>query len=175
MDDIFKPANNNPPHLFRANAIYLITASTYQKEPIIYPDDRKALWQDAFLMAAKLYDWVVIAWVVLNNHYHTLVEAPDNPLNLSKFIGSYHQFTARQWNDADGTPGRKVWWNYWDTCIRTEKDFQNRLHYVFWNPVKHGLAETPEAYPFSNYQAYLETQDVIAFTGFEEVTDVPEF
>ncbi len=175
MNDIFKSADHNPPHLFRADTIYMITASTYQKKPIIWPDERKAVWQEALLRAARLYGWIVIAWVVLDNHYHALVEAPDNPLSLSKFIGSYHKFTARQWNDADGMPGRQVWWNYWDTCIRSEKDFLNRLQYVFWNPVKHGLAETPEVYPFSNYRAFLENQGVTTFAGLEEVTNVPEF
>lgn len=107
-------------------------------------------WQEAFLKAINIYEWRVIAWVVLNNHYPAMLEAPENPLTLGKMVASYHKFTARLWNDADKTPGRQVWWNYWDTCIRSEKDYNNRLGYIFWNPVKHGLAETIEAYPFSN-------------------------
>ena len=69
--------------------------------------------------------------------------------------------------------GRKVWWNYWDTCIRAEHDYCSRLRYVFWNPVKHGLVDSPEEYNFSNYAVYLDPR--FDTTGIDEVNDVPEF
>ena len=118
MEVIFKKRQHNPPHLFIPNTVYMLTASTYQKENIIQALERKAEWRDAFLKAAEIYRWRVIAWVVLHNHYHVIVESSGNPLSLSKFTGSYHKFTTSRWNSADKTPGRKVWWNYWDTCIR---------------------------------------------------------
>ena len=175
MDDIFKKAAHTPPHLFRANATYMLTASIYENVPVIRSDERKVQWRDAFLNSADIYHWRVITWVVLNNHYHATVESPDNPTSLSKFTGSYHKFTSRLWNDADQTPGRKTWWNYWDTCIRSEEDYCNRLYYVFWNPVKHGLAEKPEDYLFSNYRDFLSSQDGIDFSRVNEIKDVPEF
>jgi len=153
----------------------MVTASIYQSCDTLLLPERKIVWRDSFFEAAKLYSWHIIAWVVLNNHYHVMVESPEKPLSLSKFIGSYHKLTSRLWNDEDNSSGRKVWWNYWDTCIRTEKDYYNRLKYIFWNPVKHGLVENPEAYPFSSYKGYVDQQDSFDFTGFEEVIDVPEF
>ncbi len=139
MDDIFKKAQNNPPHWFRPNAVYMITASTYQKDNLIHSPERKTQWLNAFLKAANIYNWRVIAWVVLHNHY------------------------------------RQVWWNYWDTCIRSEKDFNNRLGYIFWNPVKHGLVDNIGDYPFSSYKEYMQSEDGFDITGMGDVNDVPEF
>jgi putative transposase len=175
MENIFKSAPHNPPHWFQANTIYMLTASIYQGEHLIHSPERKIAWRDSFIEAANLYNWHILARVVLHNHYHVMVESPENASSLSNFIGSYHKFTARQWNNEENTGGRKVWWNYWDTCIRSEKDFYNRLRYIFWNPVKHGLVEKPEDYPFSNYQDFLKQQDIFDFIGMEEVNDVPEF
>lgn len=175
MDDIFKKAQNNPPHWFRPNAVYMITASTYQKDNLIHSPERKTQWLNAFLKAANIYNWRVIAWVVLHNHYHALVESPKNALTLAKLVASYHKFTARSWNDSDRTPGRQVWWNYWDTCIRSEKDFNNRLGYIFWNPVKHGLVDNIGDYPFSSYKEYMQSEDGLDITGMGDVNDVPEF
>jgi putative transposase len=175
MDNTLKSAPHNPPHWFQANTIYMLTASIYKSEHVIYSPERKIVWCDSLFEAAKLYGWQIIAWVVLDNHYHVMVKSPEKELNLSKFIGSYHKFTARQWNGEDNVSGRKVWWNYWDTCIRSEKDYYNRLKYIFWNPVKHGLVENLEGYPFSSYKDYLEQQDSFDFIGLEEVNDVPEF
>lgn len=170
---IFKTALHNPPHLFVADTLYMLTASIYKKADLMRSPQRKLEWQEAFHEAAKIYQWQIVAWVILNNHYHAIVRSLEHAGNLSKLINSYHKFTARKWNSEDGLNGRQVWWNYWDTCIRSERDYCNRLRYVFWNPVKHGLVEKPEDYRFSNYGEYLNQG--FDFEGIGEVNDVPEF
>lgn len=169
---IYKTAIYNPPHLFVASTLYMLTASIYNKVPLMYEPRRKAEWKEAFYEAARIYQWQIVAWVVVNDHYHVIVDSPTDARNLPKFVNSYHKFTARKWNQEDQENGRKVWWNYWDTCIRSEHDYYKRLKYVFWNPVKHGLVEKPEDYRFSNYGEYLN-QD-LDFTVISEVDDVPE-
>lgn len=42
-------------------------------------------------------------------------------------------------------------WNYWDYCPRNEDDYNVRLNYLLWNPVKHGFVERIEDYPYSSY------------------------
>ncbi len=154
--EIFKPGHHTPPHLFRSGAVYIVTASTYKRGPHIRADHRKSLWVESLKFSAARYDWTLIAWVVLHNHYHFLARAPeDGADSLPAFIGSLHRYTARQWNREDRTPGRKVWWNYWDTCLSTERAYLARLNYIHWNPVKHGLADSPETYPFSSYGKFL--------------------
>jgi putative transposase len=174
--DIFKTAPHNPPHLFLPNTVYMLTASIYKNECLIQSPKRKLQWIESFLKSAEIYNWQVIAWVVLDNHYHAIIQSPEKAETLSKFTASYHKYTSRCWNNEDQSNGRKVWWNFWDTCIRSERDYHNRLRYVFWNPVKHGLAENPEDYSFSNYKDFLLSWQVnFYFTDMDEVTDVPEF
>ena len=174
-DIIYKTAPHNPPHLFVPGTLYMLTAAIYRKANLIGLPKRRAEWRDAFHEAAKIYQWQIIAWVVLLNHYHAIVRSPEDASSLSKFTNSYHKFTARKWNDEDELKGRKVWWNYWDTCICSEHDYYNRIRYVFWNPVKHGLVERPEDYKFSNYSQYLAQSQGFDFTEMSEVDDVPEF
>ena len=174
--DIFKRAPHNPPHLFLPNTFYMLTASTFQQEPLLLSPQRKTEWLESFLSAANIYKWQIAAWVILNNHYHGILRSPEKAGTLSKFVGSYHKHTARKWNIEDEMTGRKVWWNYWDTCLASENDFYNRLRYVFWNPVKHGLCDSPEKYKFSNYKEFLSNWQVgFNFTDTDEVSDVPEF
>lgn len=136
----------------------------------------KLQWVESFLKSAGNHHWQIAAWVVLNNHYHAIVQSPEKAEILSEFIASTHKYTARKWNDEENCNGRKVWWNYWDTCICSEYDYYSRLRYVFWNPVKHGLVENPEDYPFCNYKDFLLNGQVdFNFTDVDEVTDVPEF
>ena len=172
-DAVFKTAPHHPPHFFVAGTLYMLTGAIYGKTPLMISDQRKADWREAFQEAARMYPWEIIACVALQNHYQAIVRSPENAFNLSKFVNSYHKYTARKWNTEDGLNGRKVWWNYWDTCIHSENDYCGRLRYVFWNPVKHGLVDRPEEHSFSNYAVDLD-QGFDA-TGIDEVNDVPEF
>ena len=174
-DIVFKKAPHNPPHLFLPNAIYMLTACVYERKPLIVSSKRKKDWLNAFQKAAEIHDWQIIAWVILHEHYHAIVQSPKNAKSLSKFVGSYHKFTARKWNDEDKSGGRKVWWNYWDTCLLSENEYYTRLRYVFWNPVKHGLSDTPEEYKYSNYKEFLMNWQVeLNFTNMDEAEDIHE-
>ncbi len=128
------------------------------------------------MTASEIYGWDIIAWAVLDNHYHILVKHPGRQVaNTSSYVSSFHKFTARRWNDQDGTPGRRVWWNYWDRCVRNEKDLLVRLKYILWNPVKHGLVDAPEEYPFSSYEECMRAWDTgLGILNFSEASDVPE-
>jgi len=93
-EDVFKNALHTPAHLFRAGATYMITASTYMKLPIMKDHNRKEQWFRAFQKAVDIHEWNIIAWVVLDNHYHTMLKAPySNAENLPKLISSYHKFS----------------------------------------------------------------------------------
>jgi REP element-mobilizing transposase RayT len=96
MDKVYKNAPHNPPHWFLPNTIYMLTASTYQNHHLIFSPERKIAWRNAFIEAAKLYSWYIIAWVVLNNHYHAMVESPENPEDYP--FSNYQDFLEQQTN-----------------------------------------------------------------------------
>jgi putative transposase len=175
-EPIFKPAHNSPPHLFVADWFYMLTGSTYKKQPFIQSDKRKTEFINSLHTASDIYHWIIIALVELDNHCHLILKSPqNNPGNLPKFVASYHKFTARQWNAPENLSGRMVWRNYWDTCIRSQQDYQNRLRYIFWNPVKHELVRSPMEYQHCNYKDFMEAKWLVIGNTPVEVKDVPEF
>ena len=172
---IFKAGHNSPPHMFVADWFYMLTASVYKQQPLIRSSDRKAELVNALYYAAEIYHWAIIAWVVMDNHYHAILKSPlKSPDNLPNFVASYHKFLAHRWNNQENLSGRMVWCNYWDTCIRSNDDYLNRLRYIFWNPVKHGLAQKPEDYTFCNYDDFLDKVWFVQGKTQVEVDDVPE-
>ena len=92
-------------------------------------------------------------------HYHFIAQSPKNALSLKALIQGVHSINAKFVNRVDETPGRRVWYNYWDTCIKTEKSYYARLNYVIINPVKHGLVQKPEDYLFSSYKYFIENSE----------------
>ena len=159
MNDIYKTYPHNPPHYFVPNALYIVTGSLLYKKRLLIDHKHKSLVLEILLERAAYWGWELEAWAVLENHYHFIARAPQNPFTLEKLIRQLHSKTAVLLNKWDKTPGRQVWYNYWDTCITHETSYYARLHYVHVNPVKHGLVQNAEDYPFGSYRWFLDKAD----------------
>ena len=115
------------------------------------------IWRNIFLAALDELRIALCAWVILPNHYHILVQ-PGYGMSIAKLTNLLHGRTSFQLNALDQSRGRKVWYSYWDVCMRTEYDFWARFNYIHYNPVKHGYVDAPEDWEFSSYRFYLKEQ-----------------
>ncbi|MDP1546755.1 MAG: transposase [Anaerolineales bacterium] len=140
------------------NAWYFVTASTLNKTHILATPAHLNLWVQTLKTLALEFKIVLAAWTILQNHYHILF-MPAAGRDLSAFMKRLHGITSRQLNLLDNQQGRKVWYSYWDTCIRGEHDFWTRLNYIHYNPVKHGYVGNPEDWEYSSYRFYLRGND----------------
>lgn len=96
------------------------------------------------------------AWVILPNHYHLLVSVDDMQGQLYA-LGKLHGRTSFQWNGEDAARGRKVWFSAAETAMKSERHFWATLNYIHNNPVKHGLVQSWQEWPFSSASQFLES------------------
>ena len=69
------------------------------------------------------------AGCLLPNHWHALVRT-DTLIGLILEIGKLHGRTSFQWNNEDGTRGRKCWHRCTDRRIRSDKHFYVAMNYT---------------------------------------------
>ncbi len=94
------------------------------------------------------------AWCIMPNHVHVLVEPGDS---IARIVQGWKSCTAR-WALARnetlnlGIPDTKHLWQreYWDRYIRDEEHFHSAVDYIHQNPVKAGLCERAEDWPWSS-------------------------
>jgi putative transposase len=115
MNEAYKVYPNNPPHYFIPNAMYMITGAILYSQHLLIEERKKQFILETLLERSSLLGWDMQAWAILNNHYHFIAQAPENVNTLSKLIRQVHSITALQLNNWGRTPGRQVWFNYWDT------------------------------------------------------------
>jgi putative transposase len=139
---------HGPSHLFQAGHTYFVTAGTYGKRKVFDTPDRRDHLLRTIFSEAMRYNWLLEAWAVFANHYHIVAVAPEDPRSLSLFLRTVHSKTALWVNAQDATSGRKVWFQYRDTCLTYERSYLARLHYVHRNPEQHGMAKDAENYPW---------------------------
>ena len=128
-----------PPHRLSETGAYMVTAGTYQKTHRLWNPQRLDLLQNELLATADEFGWRLAAWAVMSNHYHFLATAPDEPESLRVFLRKLHSQVARRLNELDETPGRHVWYQFFETHITFERSYYARLKYVHENPMHHGL------------------------------------
>jgi len=136
-----------PVHRLVETGAYMVTGATYQKAHRMWDADRLDLVQDLLLTLAAEFGWRLQAWAVMSNHYHFVAISPDNPESLRNLAHKLHSQTGKQLNELDAAPGRRVWYQFYDSHITYERSYFARLKYVHENPVHHGL--TPVA---ANYR-----------------------
>jgi putative transposase len=154
--DIFKEYRHYPPHLFCPNAIYVITGSIMKKRHLMDSNEKKRFFCETLFKRVLQHNWQLEAWACLSNHYHFVARAPENASTMTTLIREVHSLSARYINAIDNETGRRIWWNYWDTCIRDERSYLSILRYVHENPVKHCVVEKAEDYPFCSYRWFID-------------------
>jgi len=91
----------------------------------------------------------LIAWCIMPNHVHVLIETMHEP--LAGIIHSWKSYTAHEANKLLGRTG--AFWSpeYFDRYIRDEDHFRATVDYILQNPVKAGLVDAPEKWHWSGF------------------------
>jgi putative transposase len=131
--------------LSESGGTYMVTCATYKKEHFFHSPGRLDRLLATLFAEAQAFEWQLQAWAVFPNHYH-FVGASGNSRTLREFVKRVHSATALWLNRMDATPGRRVWFNYWESAITYDTSYFARLNYVHSNPVKHGLVPVANQY-----------------------------
>jgi putative transposase len=150
-----------PSHVFGPSGTYIVTSSTYRKQHHFTSASKLNLLQEFFFTLAEKHAISLQAWAIFSNHYHFVAQVAV-PEALSLFTRQLHSITARELNQLDHTPDRRVWFQYWETALTYERSYFARLHYVHRNPVHHGITRAATRYPWCS-AAWFETEAPVSF------------
>ena len=128
-----------------------MTASTYLREHHFAGSKRLGVLQRGLLSLAAKFDWRLEAWAIFSNHYHFVAHSPgdaDDAASLPEMLRMLPVKTAEWVNKLDKTPGRQVWFNFWDRKLQQQGAYLARLNYVHQNAVKHRLVPVACQYPW---------------------------
>jgi putative transposase len=146
---------HGPPHFTDADGLYLLTAACYEHRPVVgFSPQRMAAFEAELLETTEAHARQIFAWIVLPNHYHLLVHAPDLE-GLLGTGGQLHGRTSYRWNGEEHCRGRHVWHRAAETAMKSERHVGATLNYVLHNAVHHGYVERWQDWPYSNAAQYL--------------------
>ncbi len=132
--------------------VYFLTHVTVERLPILL-ENFDLLWDSIISTKAKS-PFDLMAWVVLPDHMHLLVDPLDHDISdLMRRLKL--SFSARLRRRTGSEYGRVWQYRFWDHVIRDQDDLNRHIDYIHYNPVKHGLVRNPADFAYSSYRDYL--------------------
>ncbi|MEY2881043.1 MAG: hypothetical protein RLZZ15_3423 [Verrucomicrobiota bacterium] len=85
------------------------------------------------------------------DHVHFFAASVAERKSLSEFVGRWKEWTAKLVLKTVG--GTAPFWQhrFFDHVLRTRNSYAEKWEYVRQNPVRAGLAATPEAWPYAGH------------------------
>ncbi len=146
------PPMSNLRRYYTPGNLYFVTHVTIDRMPILVQN--ADLLMIAFERALQRFDVEMLAWVILPDHLHLIVDPKMH--DLSKVMKIIKQDFGLQYRQRIGVRTGRVWQlRFWDHIIRDQEDMNRHLDYIHYNPVKHGYAKAPADYAHSSFSQYV--------------------
>jgi putative transposase len=148
---------------YTARDLHFITCSCFRRRPLLGTVRRRDLFLKVLEQTRQRYQFVVVGYVVMPEHFHLLMSEPEkgDPTVVMKVVKQRFARQVGKRRDAAqldlwaGVVDEHVWQKrFYDFNVWTERKRIEKLRYMHRNPVKRGLVESPEQWAWSSFRAY---------------------
>lgn len=147
------------PRVHFPGAIYHVVARGNGKQTIFH--DQQDFLKYLFILqdALSVLPFHILAYALMINHVHLLVEVEAAPLGL--FIKSIHQRFAQYYNSKYDTCGHVFQGRYSAFVVDAENYFITLLQYINFNPVKAGFVTDVKEYRWTGHHEIISGKNYI--------------
>jgi REP element-mobilizing transposase RayT len=126
---------------------HFLSACTFCRHALFRDPATCELVIEQLLRASRKHGFVNIAYVLMPDHCHALVEGTRDDSDFVKWLDLFRQLSGY----AEKKRSASVLWQegYWDYTLRDDDSVAGIASYIAWNPVEAGLVSRPELYPYS--------------------------
>ena len=163
---------------------YFFTVVTYERTKLFRTELARRCLKGAIERAQSRRPFETVAFCLLFDHLHCIWKLSEDDADYSKRWASIKGHFSKAYLNLMGrrkqvSPSRVrkgevcVWQRrFWEHQIRDERDLQRHVDYIHYNPVKHGLVQNLEDWPWSTYHKFVKEGFYGPADGFKEVTNL---
>ena len=130
--------------------LYHVTSRGDRRENIYLCDADRQRWVDLLGEVCTRFNWFCYAYCLMDNHFHIVVETVDGNLSagMRQLNGVYTQWHNRSHNRV----GHVFQGRFKAIVVQRESYLLELARYVVLNPVRAGMCNMPEDWPWSSYR-----------------------
>ena len=122
-------------------------------EDIFADDHDYKMFTDLLCETSEMWDVRIVAYCLMPNHYHMLVQTPN--ANISRSMRHLSGVYTQRYNSRHKYDGQLFRGRYKSILIDTDNYLLQAVRYIHRNPLRAGLVEKIDAYKWSSHQGYL--------------------
>ena len=134
-----------------AGGVYHVTSRGDRRENIYFCDADRWAWLELLGKVCERFNWMCHAWCQMSNHYHIVVETVEG--NLSQGMRQLNGVYTQHINSAYQRVGHVFQGRYKSILVEKESYLLELARYVVLNPVRAGMVDDPQQWPWSSYAA----------------------
>jgi putative transposase len=147
---------SRPPRLSEDNYVgwraYFLTICTAGRQPFFVDPVVVDLAWLQFLHTSEQYGCEITAYCFMPDHVHALVIGVEMDASVVQFVKMAKQRSGYWFTQSRQQP---LWQEgYYDRVLRNDETIRKVIAYVIGNPLRAGLVERIEDYPFLGSAAY---------------------
>jgi len=147
----------------RSDSVLPLTYHIYnqcvEQSPILGFEPSTMLFAECLQLATEKCDFLLNEFVIMNNHYHLLVQTVEGGTPIPKIMWLIKQTFSKYLNKIQGQKGTHWSRRYGCKIVEQQKNPQlyimTLLGYLGYNPIKAGMVMDFESYRFSSIPRYL--------------------
>ncbi len=132
-------------------ALYHITSRGNARQPIYLDDGDRFTFMDILSRTIERTSWICHAFCLMTNHYHLVVETPL--ANLSNGMRELNGNYTKSFNWRHDRGGHLFQARFKSILVEKEHYLRELIRYVVLNPVRAGMVEKAEDWPWSSFRA----------------------
>jgi len=126
---------------------YFITADTFQKHSFFQSERMAELFLQMLFHYRSQLKYLLHEFVIMPDHFHLLITPTLTLERALQLIKGGFSFRAKRELGFGGEIWEK---SFYDRRARSWEEYCAYRRYIHLNPVKRGLVEKPEDYPYSS-------------------------
>jgi REP element-mobilizing transposase RayT len=135
--------------VWTAHPIYFLTCCTLGRQRVLTSPAAAAILTETWRNSPRVSGWSVGRYVIMPDHVHFFASAHPEAKPLPAWLRDWKRWTARQLAAHAGVPPPLWQPEFFDHVLRSAASYSQKWDYVRQNPVRAGLAATPEAWPYA--------------------------
>jgi putative transposase len=131
---------------------YSVTITTFRRRPAFKDTGFARIARDKLLRTAEKFAFALIAYSLMPDHVHLLVQGERDDSDFEAFIKSWNTQAGFAWRRRGNT---KLWQpGYFESVIRNDANLYRAARYILMNPVRAGLVTRASEYEFCGSTRY---------------------
>ncbi len=140
-----------PKRIHYEGAVYHVTSRGNERRKIVLDDADRGMFVRLLAEMVEHHDVTCHAWVLMDNHYHLLLETPA--ANLSLAMKHFNGIYTQKFNKKHHRVGHLFQGRYKAIVVEKDSYLKELCRYVVLNPVRARMVKSPGEWKWSSYKA----------------------